>query len=50
MQDIVEMDVARAVRDIASPLRGTPADYDPLLAMIGESPFERLGEASQGTH
>ena len=50
MQDIVELDLARAVRDLAHPLRGTPADYDPLLAMIGEAPFVLLGEASHGTH
>jgi len=50
MQDIVEMDIARAIRDHAHPLRGTPADYDPLLAMIGESPLVLLGEASHGTH
>ncbi len=38
------------VRRAAHPLAGTPADYDPLLDLIGERRFVLLGEASHGTH
>src|ERR671918_2444606 len=32
------------------PLTGGAADYDPLLALIGDARFVLLGEASHGTH
>jgi erythromycin esterase-like protein len=35
---------------VARPLTGAPADYDPLLALIGNARFVLLGEASHGTH
>ncbi|MDP9469903.1 MAG: erythromycin esterase family protein, partial [Chloroflexota bacterium] len=38
------------VRDAAHPLTGTPADYDPLLEMVGDARFVLIGEASHGTH
>jgi erythromycin esterase-like protein len=34
----------------AHPLTGAPADYDPLLALVGNARFVLLGEASHGTH
>jgi erythromycin esterase-like protein len=34
----------------AHPLTGTPRDFDPLLAMIGNARFVLIGEASHGTH
>src|SRR5688572_30233307 len=38
------------VRDSASPIQLASADYDPLLAAIGDCRFVLLGEASHGTH
>jgi erythromycin esterase-like protein len=38
------------IREAAHPLIGDREDYDPLLAMIGESRLVLLGEASHGTH
>lgn len=38
------------VRTHARVLAGDDADYDGLLAMVGERPFVLLGEASHGTH
>ena len=35
---------------VVSPLTGAPADYDPLLALVGNARFVLLGEASHGTH
>lgn len=42
--------LAAALRTAAHPLTGAPADYDPLMKMIGEARFVLLGEASHGTH
>jgi erythromycin esterase-like protein len=42
--------VVMAVREAAHPVAGTPADYDPLMAMIGDARFVLLGEATHGTH
>src|SRR2546425_5557806 len=39
-----------AVREAAHPITGSPADYDPLLELVGEARFALLGEASHGTH
>ncbi|HTY84731.1 MAG TPA: erythromycin esterase family protein [Silvibacterium sp.] len=38
------------IRDAAHPLTGGPADYDPLMDLIGDARFVLLGEASHGTH
>ena len=38
------------VRSAAVRLDDTPADYDDLLAMVGDRSFVLLGEASHGTH
>jgi erythromycin esterase-like protein len=40
----------RATRQAAHPLLGTAADFDPLLALIGDARFVLIGEASHGTH
>ncbi len=42
--------VTDLVRDAASPMTGSSADYDPLLDFIGDAHFVLLGEASHGTH
>lgn len=38
-----------ALRTHLQPLRGSPADHDPLLRLIGDARFALLGEASHGT-
>ncbi|MHB1022698.1 MAG: erythromycin esterase family protein [Acidobacteriaceae bacterium] len=38
------------VRTAAHPLTGSPAEYDPLLNLIGDARIVLLGEASHGTH
>lgn len=43
-------EVAKVLRDAARPISGVSADYDPLMALIGEARFVLLGEASHGTH
>lgn len=43
------MDIA-LIRRHALALGGTPADYDPLLARIGDATLVLIGEASHGTH
>jgi erythromycin esterase-like protein len=42
--------VLAAIRHAAHPLVGEPADFDPLMKLIGDSRFVLLGEASHGTH
>jgi erythromycin esterase-like protein len=41
---------AHAVATAAHPLLGTPADFDPLLELVGNARVVLLGEASHGTH
>ncbi|HKB78791.1 MAG TPA: erythromycin esterase family protein [Thermoanaerobaculia bacterium] len=38
------------IRKTLTPLRGGPADFDPLLRLIGNAHFVLIGEASHGTH
>src|SRR5918992_536669 len=38
------------VREMARPLTGSAADYDPFMDLIGDARFVLLGEASHGTH
>jgi erythromycin esterase-like protein len=45
-----ERAVIDAIRREAHPLRGDPADYDPLIARIADARVVLLGEASHGTH
>src|SRR5438105_6517613 len=42
--------LSRQLGAVAHPLTGAPADYEPLLALIGHAHFVLLGEASHGTH
>src|SRR5215813_1936730 len=42
--------LSRQLEAVAHPLTGAPADYEPLLALIGNSRFVLLGEASHGMH
>jgi len=42
--------LSRQLETVAHPLTGAPADYEPLLALIGNAHFVLLGEASHGTH
>jgi len=42
--------LSRQLETVVHPLTGAPADYEPLLALIGNAPFVLLGEASHGTH
>jgi erythromycin esterase-like protein len=48
--DTQESDLIRKIRSVAHPIGTTAADYDPLLALIGEARYVLLGEASHGTH
>jgi len=50
MAVLSDQDTLQVIRNSAQPLRGSPSDYDPLLAMIGDANFVLLGEASHGTH
>jgi erythromycin esterase-like protein len=42
--------IVGALRDAAQPLRGSNADYDALLELIGDARLVLLGEATHGTH
>jgi erythromycin esterase-like protein len=42
--------LARDIAQVAHPLRGERADYDPLMDLIGDASVVLLGEASHGTH
>jgi erythromycin esterase-like protein len=43
-------DLLDGIREAAHRLTGAAADYDPLLALIGDTRLVLLGEASHGTH
>src|SRR3979411_1488523 len=45
-----DSDLGQQIRKVAHELTGAPADYDPLLDLIGDASFVLLGEASHGTH
>jgi erythromycin esterase-like protein len=42
--------LARAVAEVALPLRGTSEDFDPLLELVADASCVLIGEASHGTH
>src|SRR5262247_4024337 len=42
--------LSRQLETVAHPITGAPADYDPLLTLVGNTRFVLLGEASHGTH
>ncbi len=46
----VDRTALRAVEAGAHRLVGSPNDFDPLLAMVGDARYVLLGEASHGTH
>ncbi|MGE0554524.1 MAG: erythromycin esterase family protein [Gemmatimonadales bacterium] len=45
-----EPDLVHDLARLAVPLHGTPADFDPLLDLVGDARVVLLGEASHGTH
>jgi len=47
---MAQASLGRQLEVVAHPLTGTPADYEPLLALTGNAQFVLLGEASHGTH
>ena len=50
MTSIIDRSLSSAVREAARPLTGSPDDFAPLLARIGDARFVLIGEASHGTH
>ena len=50
MPPMPDATATRAVAAAAHPLHGTPADFDPLLDLVGDARVVLLGEASHGTH
>jgi erythromycin esterase-like protein len=50
MLPIPDADAVRLVAGAAQALHGSPGDFDPLLALVGEARVVLLGEASHGTH
>lgn len=50
MATTIEQMLPRAIREQAHPLTGDRADFDPLLALVGDARFVLIGEASHGTH
>jgi len=50
MSNAINSNFTHAVQQIAHPLKGTAADYDSLMALIGDARLVLLGEATHGTH
>ena len=48
--NIAHSTLLNTLRGVAYKLNGTPADYDPLMKLIGDAHFVLIGEASHGTH
>lgn len=46
----VDRGLHEGLRRIAHPLTGGRRDFDPLMALVGDSRFVLIGEASHGTH
>ena len=45
-----ERSLAKAIADSTPSLTGSPADFDPVLAAVGDAHYVLIGEASHGTH
>lgn len=48
--DTTHSALLNTLRGVAQRLDGAPADYDPLMELIGDAHFVLIGEASHGTH
>src|SRR5450759_5861967 len=46
----IDRDLYRDLRKETRPMTGDREDFDPLLALVGDSRFVLIGEASHGTH
>lgn len=46
----IDQGLSDGLRQVAHPLTGGRGDFDPLMALIGDSRFVLIGEASHGTH
>jgi erythromycin esterase-like protein len=46
----IDQDLYRDLRKETRPMTGDREDFDPLLALVGDSRFVLIGEASHGTH
>lgn len=46
----IDQGLSDGLREVAHPLTGGRGDFDPLMALIGDSRFVLIGEASHGTH
>ena len=46
----IDRDLYRGLRKETRPMTGDREDFDPLLALVGDSRFVLIGEASHGTH
>ena len=46
----IDRDLSRDLRKETRPMTGDREDFDPLLALVGDSRFVLIGEASHGTH
>ncbi len=46
----IDRGLCDGLRRVAHPLTGGRGDFDPLMALVGDSRFVLIGEASHGTH
>jgi len=46
----IDLGLIDGLRKLAHPLTGNREDFDPLMALVGDSRFVLIGEASHGTH
>jgi erythromycin esterase-like protein len=45
-----DVDLERAVAEVAQPLHGAMRDFDPVLGLVGDARCVLIGEATHGTH
>jgi len=50
MRSSIDRSFHDGLRSLARPLTGDRQDFDPLIALVGDSRFVLIGEASHGTH